>query len=69
MFAPAVYIVVSKFTQLISSGTKRAQEQIADLSSNLTEMVQAERVVKAFGREPYEIDRFRYANEAYSART
>jgi subfamily B ATP-binding cassette protein MsbA len=64
-FAPAVNFVVARFTRLISGGTHRAQERIADLSSNLTEIVQAERVVKAFGREGFEVDRFRDRNEAY----
>ncbi len=65
VFAPIVNFAVSKFTGLISAGTRRAQEKVADLSSNLTEMIQAERVVKAFGREGYEVDRFRDSNEAY----
>jgi subfamily B ATP-binding cassette protein MsbA len=64
-FAPAVNFVVARFTKLISSGTRRAQERIADLSSNLTEIIGAERVVKAFGREGFESARFLDRNEAY----
>ncbi len=43
----------------------RAQERIADVAANLSEVVQAERVVKAFGREDFEVARFRDANENF----
>jgi ABC-type multidrug transport system fused ATPase/permease subunit len=36
IFAPAVNFAVATFTRLISAGTRRAQERIADLASNLT---------------------------------
>ncbi len=65
VFGPIVGIVVSKYTQLISAATKRAQERIADLSSNLTEGLGGERVIKAFGREAHEVGRFELSNEAY----
>jgi ATP-binding cassette, subfamily B, bacterial MsbA len=63
--APIVAWVVNKFNRLIVGGTKRAQERIADLSSNLVEVLANERIVKAFRREAYERDRFRAANERY----
>ncbi|MEO7040037.1 MAG: ABC transporter ATP-binding protein [Candidatus Elarobacter sp.] len=63
--APVVAFVVSKFNGLIVTGTRRAQERIADLSSNLTEVLANERVVKAFRREDFERDRFAAANERY----
>jgi subfamily B ATP-binding cassette protein MsbA len=65
VFAPVVNFVVVFFTRLISASTKRAQERIADLSSNLTEVLQGERVVKAFGREQWEVMRFERSNENY----
>ncbi len=65
IFAPVVNFVVARFTKLISSATRRAQERVADLSSNLTEKLQGERIVKAFGREGYETDRFSASNENY----
>lgn len=61
--APVISIAVSRFQKLISSGTKRTQARIADLSSNLTEILQGQRVVKAFGRETREVDRFHHRNE------
>ncbi len=63
--APVIAFVVGKFNALIVSGTKRAQERIADLSSNLVEVLQNERIVKAFRREDFERDRFAGANERY----
>jgi len=65
VFAPIVNFVVAFFTRLISASTKRSQERIADLSSNLTEVLAGERIVKAFGREGYENDRFAASNDAY----
>jgi ATP-binding cassette, subfamily B, bacterial MsbA len=62
---PVIAYVVSKFNKLIVSGTRRAQERIADLSSNLMEVLANERVVKAFRREDFERDRFAAANERY----
>jgi len=63
--APVVAYVVGKFNALIVAGTRRAQERIADLSSNLTEVLTNERIVKAFRREDFERDRFAAANERY----
>lgn len=65
VFAPVVNFVVAMFTRLISASTRRAQERVADLSSNLTEVLQGERIVKAFGRESYETTRFSESNENY----
>ena len=65
LFAPLVNYAVAFFTRLISAGSKRVQERVADLSSNLSEVIQNERIVKAFGREEHETDRFRRSNEQY----
>jgi ATP-binding cassette, subfamily B, bacterial MsbA len=63
--APLVSLAVSTFQKLITQSTHQAQERIADLSANLTEVLQSHRVVKAFGRERYEIDRFQNRNEDF----
>jgi subfamily B ATP-binding cassette protein MsbA len=65
VFAPVVNFVVAFFTRMISTSTKRAQERIADLSANLTEVLQGQRIVKAFGREAYEVERFERSNDDY----
>jgi ATP-binding cassette, subfamily B, bacterial MsbA len=63
--APFVSWAVGKFNGLITSKTTHSQERIADLSSNLTEVLSNERIVKAFGREDYEVGRFERNSEAY----
>jgi len=64
-FAPVVNFVVAFFTRMISASTKRAQERIADLSANLSEVLQGQRIVKAFGREGHEVARFTSSNDDY----
>ena len=63
--APLVIYAVSKFQGLITASTHRAQARIADLSANLTEVLQGQRVVKAFGREEFEVGRFATRNEDF----
>ncbi|HEX3550859.1 MAG TPA: ABC transporter ATP-binding protein, partial [Candidatus Elarobacter sp.] len=63
--APVIAWIVGKFNALIVAGTKRAQSRIADLSSNLAEVLNNERIVKAFRREEFEHARFAAANERY----
>lgn len=63
--ALVVPYVVSTFQRLISAATHRAQQRIADLSANLTEVLQGQRVVKAFGREAFETSRFETRNEDF----
>jgi subfamily B ATP-binding cassette protein MsbA len=62
---PFVSLVIGRFNRLVVIGTRRAQDRIADLSSNLTEVLNNERVVKAFRREDFERDRFVAANERF----
>lgn len=45
--------------------SRRSQERMADLSSILEESIGGVRVVKAFGMEHYEVDRFKRADWAY----
>ncbi|MBV9103930.1 MAG: ABC transporter ATP-binding protein [Candidatus Eremiobacteraeota bacterium] len=63
--APVVNYAVATFTRLISGSTRRAQERIADLAANISEVLQAERIVKAFRREDFEVRRFTDSNENY----
>src|SRR5579862_230215 len=63
--APLVSIAVSNFQKLIRASTQRSQQRIADLMANLSEVLQGQRVVKAFGREPYEVGRFRRRNDDF----
>ena len=63
--APIVSVAVSNFQRLISASTHRAQARIADLTSNLAEVLGGQRVVKSFGREAYEVGRFRGRNDDF----
>ena len=63
--SPFIVFAVARFNSLVARSTERAQRRIADLSSNLTEALANERIVKAFGREPYEIGKFEQTNQRY----
>jgi subfamily B ATP-binding cassette protein MsbA len=62
---PIVSLVIGRFNKLVMVSTRSAQERIADLSSNLAEVLANQRVVKAFRREDFERDRFAQANDGY----
>jgi subfamily B ATP-binding cassette protein MsbA len=62
---PVVSIVIGRFNRLVVQSTRSAQERIADLASNLAEVLANQRVVKAFRREDFERDRFAGANDAF----
>jgi len=63
--APVVSFAVSNFQRLISVSTQRAQQRIADLTANLSEILHGQRVVKSFGREEFEVARFRSRNDDF----
>lgn len=63
--APIVSFTVAKLQRHITSSTLRSQERIADLSAYLTERFSGQRVVKAFGRETFETQRFADRNNDY----
>lgn len=63
--APFVSLAIGRFNRMVVRSTQTAQAQIADLSSTMTEVLHNQRIVKAFGREDYERDRFAAANERY----
>jgi ATP-binding cassette, subfamily B, bacterial MsbA len=65
LVAPVVSIAVTNFQRLISSSTHLAQRRIADLTANLSEVLQSQRVVKSFARERFETDRFRRRNDDF----
>ncbi|MGC2129085.1 MAG: ABC transporter ATP-binding protein [Candidatus Aquilonibacter sp.] len=65
VIAPLMSVAVSRFQKLISTSMTRSQSRIANLSSTLTEILQAQRIVKAFGREEFESKRFRNRNDDY----
>jgi subfamily B ATP-binding cassette protein MsbA len=65
LVAPIVSFAVTKFQRLITGSTHLAQQRIADLTANLSEILQSQRVVKSFGGEQFEVERFRRRNEDF----
>ncbi len=65
VLAPLISFAASRFQKLISTSMTRSQSRIADLSSTLTEILSAQRIVKAFGRERFAAERFRNRNDDY----
>ena len=66
---PFVSLAVKKFGSAIYQRSEQIQEQLANLSSITQEALAGVRVVRAYGREPVEVDRFRVANKEYMARS
>jgi len=62
--APLVSWAVYRFSKLLRDVTTTALNRMADLNSLLAEALESMRVIKAFTREPYEIERFRTRNAA-----
>jgi len=61
--APLISFAVARFQNLISTSTVKTQSRVADVTANLHEVLNAHRVVKSFGREDFEVNRFRNRNE------
>ena len=62
--APLVSWAVYTFSTLLRRVTTTALNRIADLNSTLQESLESMRIIKAFTREPYEIERFADRNAA-----
>ncbi len=65
--APVVSFTVNQFTQIIAIKSRVTQNRIAEILSNLSDVLGAHRIVKAFHREEYETQRFQQTNEHYFA--
>lgn len=63
---PLIVYPLSRIGMKLRKLSKRTQENMADVNSILMETLSGVRVIKAFGTEQYEIDRFKAKNqEAY----
>ncbi len=60
---PFVLLPTSRIGRLIRATSRRAQDDLADMTQILQETISGNRVVKAFGMERFEIGRFREAAE------
>jgi ATP-binding cassette, subfamily B, multidrug efflux pump len=65
---PLVTVTVRYFGSAIHKRFEAIQEQLAELSAIVQEALAGVRVVRAYGQESYEIERFRAANQEYIKR-
>jgi ATP-binding cassette, subfamily B, multidrug efflux pump len=65
---PILIVSTVRFGGRIRPMFKQIQDQMGVLSSNMQESMTGIRVVKAFAREPYELEKFDEANEEWFAR-
>ena len=65
---PFVSIVVKYFGDAIHHRFEKIQEQLSDISAVTQESLAGVRVVRAYGQEAFEIERFSRANEEYVVR-
>jgi ATP-binding cassette subfamily B protein len=65
---PFVTVVVKYFGTAIHNRFEKIQEQLSDISAIAQESLAGVRVVRAYGQEAFEIDRFRAANSEYVQR-
>jgi ATP-binding cassette, subfamily B, bacterial MsbA len=61
ILVPLVVVPVGKFGRRIRRSTEKSRSRLADLSQILEETTAGNRVVKAFGMESFEIEKFRQA--------
>jgi ATP-binding cassette subfamily B protein len=62
---PFVTLAVRYFGQAIHHRFEKIQEQLSDISAVTQESLAGVRVVRAYGQEAFEIERFRRANQEY----
>ncbi|MBV9148365.1 MAG: ABC transporter ATP-binding protein [Candidatus Eremiobacteraeota bacterium] len=60
-----VALAVSRFSSLLRSFTQHSLMKTADLNAMLQESLDSMRVIKAFSREPHEIQRFSERNDSF----
>src|SRR5215510_9914749 len=65
---PFVSIVVRYFGAAIHHRFEKIQEQLSDISAVTQESLAGVRVIRAYGQEAFEIERFRRSNEEYMTR-
>lgn len=63
LLAPFIGIAVGKFGRKMGQETEKLQSRVADLSAIIIENTSSQKVVKAYHRESYEIQRFNKVNQ------
>ncbi|MBP5152544.1 MAG: ABC transporter ATP-binding protein [Lachnospiraceae bacterium] len=62
IFSPFIFIIIIKFRTEVAPRHKALREKLAGMNTYAQENISGNRVVKAFAREEYEIDKFDGAN-------
>jgi ATP-binding cassette subfamily B protein len=65
---PVLSVSVWYFGAAIHRRFEHIQQQLSEISAIAQEMLSGVRVVRAYGQEPFEVERFRHANEEYVRR-
>ncbi len=65
LFGPLIAFPIIKVGKVLRGISKNSQERMADINSLLVETISGVRIVKAFGMEGYEIEKFRKQNYNY----
>lgn len=65
VIAPVISYAVAQFQKSISASSLEAQSRVAEVTANLSEVLYAQRIVKAFRRENFEVARFRSTAEHF----
>jgi subfamily B ATP-binding cassette protein MsbA len=63
LFAPVIIYLGSKIGRRVRHTTRRGQDKLADIQNILHETITGNRIVKAFGMEKWESDRFKGAGK------
>lgn len=62
VFTPFIFVVTYRFARAARPGYMDLRERLSRMNSNAQENIEGNRIVKAFTREQYEIDKFREKN-------
>ncbi|MEL7060334.1 MAG: ABC transporter ATP-binding protein [Acidobacteriota bacterium] len=65
LVVPAIVVPIVRFGRGMRRTSHRSQERLADVANLVAEAVRGHRVVKAFGMEGFEVDRFRQATRRH----
>ena len=65
---PLISIAVKYFGSVVHRRFERIQAQLSEISAMTQETLSGVRVVRAYGQEAFEAERFRHANEEYVSR-
>ncbi len=65
IFSPFIFIIIIKFRTEVAPRHKALREKLAGMNTYAQENISGNRVVKAFAREDYEIEKFDHANQDF----